>query len=245
MSSRCGTQKDGSRALASFVRSNYIHRMNTTRAAGEQPILLAAIEAFGQRGLEGASTRDIAKAANKPMSAITYHFGGKEGLYKACAEQIARSMGGQMASALAAAEEIFTEKQDGAAARNALSVIFERYAAAMVSDEIAVFARFIVREQMDPTEAFDILWGGVMGRLLDRIASLLVTISGQRLSIAEARVRTMALMGQVIVFRVAHATVLRLNRWKQVGPAQRRAIHQVIQAHLSAILDQLATGATR
>ncbi len=229
------------RLRSSFDRTN-ITGMDLSRLETDQVILSAAIEAFGLRGLEGASTRDIAKAANKPMSAITYHFGGKEGLYKACAEHIAGFIGNRMAPALSAAEAGCTDAHDSVAARAALAAIFEQFVSMMVRDEIAAFARFIVREQMEPTEAFDILWGGMMGRLLDRIASLLMTVSGHRLTIAEARVRTVALMGQVIAFRVARATVLRLNRWKQVGPAQLRAIHQGIQANLSAVLDQLAAG---
>lgn len=219
--------------------------MDASSLGSDQLLLRAAIEAFGLRGLEGASTRDIAKAANKPMSAITYHFGGKEGLYKACAQHIADSIGAQMAPTLVKTEALCTNDHDGAAARQALAVIFERFVTMMAGDEIAVFARFIVREQMEPTAAFDILWAGMMGRLLDRIAALLVTVSGRRLSIPEARVRTVALMGQVIGFRVARATVLRLNRWKHVGPAQMRAIHSGVQANLSAILDQLAAEAPR
>ena len=70
-----------------------------------------AIEHFGRFGLEGASTREIAKAAGKPMSAITYHFGGKEGLYLACARHISDTLGwliglaGVMSPAVADAAE--------------------------------------------------------------------------------------------------------------------------------------------
>ena len=51
-------------------------------------LLSVAIERFGESGFEGASTRDIAQAADTAMSSITYHFGSKEGLYLACADFI-------------------------------------------------------------------------------------------------------------------------------------------------------------
>ena len=52
-------------------------------------ILIFAVREFGSKGLDGASTRGIAEAAGTAMSSITYHFGGKEGLYLAAAEHIA------------------------------------------------------------------------------------------------------------------------------------------------------------
>ena len=66
-------------------------------------------------------------------------------------------------------------------------------------------------------------------------------VSHHRLSLAEARVRTVALMGQVIAFRVARATTVRVNRWKEIGPVQVRAIQKAVQANLAAILDQLGS----
>src|SRR3546814_10523816 len=47
---------------------------------------------FGRKGLDGASTRGIAKAAGTAMSSITYHYGGKEGLYLAAADYIVSQM---------------------------------------------------------------------------------------------------------------------------------------------------------
>ena len=48
-------------------------------------LLDVAVDHFGRFGIDGASTRAIAKDAETPMSSITYHFGGKEGLYLATA----------------------------------------------------------------------------------------------------------------------------------------------------------------
>lgn len=45
-------------------------------------ILETATRLFASRGLEGVSTRDIAKESGLNISLISYYFGGKEGLYK-------------------------------------------------------------------------------------------------------------------------------------------------------------------
>lgn len=47
-------------------------------------ILEEAKKHFSEKGYEGASVRHICDAAGANVSAIKYHFGGKEGLYREC-----------------------------------------------------------------------------------------------------------------------------------------------------------------
>jgi TetR/AcrR family transcriptional regulator, regulator of cefoperazone and chloramphenicol sensitivity len=56
--------------------------------AARQALIGAGIELFGRRGLEGATTRELARAAGQNIAAIPYHFGSKEGLYLAVAEHL-------------------------------------------------------------------------------------------------------------------------------------------------------------
>jgi TetR/AcrR family transcriptional regulator len=52
-----------------------------------QRILAAALEAFSQKGFEGARTRDIAARANVTLGLVQYHFGSKDELWKASVER--------------------------------------------------------------------------------------------------------------------------------------------------------------
>lgn len=45
-------------------------------------ILSASLELFAMKGFSGVSTREIAHKSNANLSAISYHFGSKKGLYK-------------------------------------------------------------------------------------------------------------------------------------------------------------------
>ena len=47
----------------------------------KQTIKEAAIKLFAAQGLDGTSTRDIAKSSGLNLSLISYYFGGKENLY--------------------------------------------------------------------------------------------------------------------------------------------------------------------
>jgi AcrR family transcriptional regulator len=49
-------------------------------------ILAAATELFADRGFEGTSTRAIGRAAQANIAMIAYHYGDKEGLYRAVLE---------------------------------------------------------------------------------------------------------------------------------------------------------------
>ncbi len=211
--------------------------------AGIAPIddrlLNTAIDHFGRQGLEGASTRAIAAAAGTTMSSITYHYGSKQGLYLAAAKHIANQMGERMTPALAASESQSRAGESSEAAVDALLTIIDRFAEMLVHPESAVWARFIVREQMEPTEAFDVLYGGLMGRLVGYLSSLVVRISAGRCDDAEARLKTLAIVGQALVFRVARATLLRATGWDDVAPAGSEAIRRVIREHTRAILSSV------
>ena len=51
-------------------------------------LLASAGELFAERGYNGVSTRELAKAADVNVSAIAYYFRGKKGLYRAVFKQL-------------------------------------------------------------------------------------------------------------------------------------------------------------
>lgn len=112
-------------------------------------LINVAIRQFGERGFDGASTRDIAAEAETTMSNITYHFGGKEGLYRAAAEAIvlrfAAVTGDQFAQRLAD-----DNAADPADRIDTVCLVLRTIAAFMLSDEAAPLARFVAREQQNP-----------------------------------------------------------------------------------------------
>lgn len=202
-------------------------------------LLDSALDLFGRLGFDGASTRAIAAAAGKPMSAITYHFGGKEELYVAVARYLSQRIGAHIAPAMEAALSASPEDSP-AETRARLRTIVSTFLTMMVRPESAAWARFMVREQMEPTRAFDMLYAAPIGPMLGHATTLMRRASGNRIGEEEARLRALALFGQVLVFRVARATVLRSNGWDDIGEAEGEHIRAVILAQLDAILDSLA-----
>ena len=117
----------------------------------DERLIEAAIDQFGRHGLDGASTRAIATAADTAMSSITYHFGGKDGLYLATARHITAQIATRMEGPLSEATHLATATADTDGAIAALLATLDGFAQIMTSAESAPWARFVIREQMDPT----------------------------------------------------------------------------------------------
>jgi AcrR family transcriptional regulator len=209
----------------------------------ELRLIEAAIEQFGQNGISAIGTRAIAEAAGVQMSAITYHFGGKEGLYIACARHIVAQITERVERILAFAAANGTDSGGIEGARAAILAIMGGLATVMMRDEIAPLARFVLREQMNPSPAFEIIYEGYMRRMLDQMGRLLQRVSGGSLSDEELRVRSIALMGQAFMFRFGRAALMRATGWESVGEQEIKAVRTAVLAHSEAVLDALHSGA--
>jgi hypothetical protein len=75
--------------------------------------------------------------------------------------------------------------------------------------------------------------------VLEQGCGLLRRVSGNRLSSKDARLRVLALFGQVLVFRACRAAVLRSNDWDDIGATEAKRIRAVVRLHLDAILDSI------
>jgi AcrR family transcriptional regulator len=194
----------------------------------------AALDVFGRRGFEGASTREIAKAANANLAAIVYHFGGKEALHLAVADHVAQSIMAKIGPALAAVSDTSataTPQAARAALERLVSTVIE---VLLGSAEAERWARFIVREQLEPTAAFEVIYR-FMGGAAATATRLVATILGEPESEA-VRLRVFTILGQVLVFRVAQALVLKRMGWSTIGPRERGEIQRVVLENLAAIL---------
>lgn len=189
-------------------------------------LLAAAIDVFGRAGFDGTTTRTLARAAGVNQQAIPYHFGGKRGLYIAAAEHI----GGQIAARTADVRERARARLAAMGARGTamgedearalLGDILRRMAALFIGKESEPWARFIIREQMAPTEAFQHVYGQVMGPMLGLVGQLVGTLLGEDPQSEHVRLRTLTLAGSVLVFRIAHAAAMAHLDWKAVGPGE-------------------------
>lgn len=223
-------------------------RDTTSRGdATREALIEAAVELFGREGYHGASNRLLAETARVNPALIGYHFGSKRGLYLAVFEHIAEAMGRRMGPV---AEEVETEidavdsraEEPGTIARRSetllslLHRLLDQFVVTITSEESAAWARLIVREQQDPSEAFDIVYDGVMGRVLSLLSRLIAGLRGEAADSPTVRLTAVTLLGQAVVFRVARAAAMRQLGWDQIGPGEIAAIQERIRRNATAVL---------
>jgi TetR/AcrR family transcriptional regulator, regulator of cefoperazone and chloramphenicol sensitivity len=218
-------------------------------AAGEESISMlqtdpkarlieASIDLFGQNGLSGVGTRAIADAAGVQMSTITYYFGGKDGLYLACADHIAATMRARTAPILDSLGTI----DDVDDAKKGIQAILGGLVTIMMRDDVAPMARFVVREQMKPSPAFDVIYDGAIGHIVEALGKLLHQVAAGRAPKEQIRVRCMALIGQVLAFRIAHAALMRATNWTKLGKRETELVRNIVAIHTLVVLNDLELG---
>ena len=210
--------------------------------ATRHKLLLAAIDVFGRHGFDGTSTRHLANAAGVNLQAIPYHFGSKEGLYIAAAEHIATAIAAHISGLRESVRARLTRVDHHTAlvtadeAQKLLSEIVEAMAMLFVSRESETWARFLIREQMEPTEAFQRVYGGVMQPTLEVTSRLVGIILKENPNSEHVRLRTLALLGGVMVFRMAHAAALAQLGWQEIGTREAAIIRGLARELVTSLV---------
>lgn len=202
--------------------------------ATRQKLLTAAIDVFGQYGFDGTTTRALASAAGVNLQAIPYYFGGKEGLYLAAAEHLATLISSHVGSRRQQVQARLSEIQsEGRAvthkeARELLIILLSTLAEVMVSERSRPWARFLIREQMAPTEAFSKVYEGVMRPMVEAIRRLVGVLLEAPPTSERVGLRALSIIGSIMVFRVANAAALRQLEWSEMGPREVDAIRELV-----------------
>jgi AcrR family transcriptional regulator len=203
-------------------------------------LLLAAIDVFGRLGFEGASTRTIASQAGANLQSIPYYFGGKEGLYVAAAEHIGASIKTRIHPIAERARSELAAVGGGRAAsaepaRALLGQILGAMARVFLSEESAPWARFMIREQMEPTPAFDALYAGVLEPVIDVLRGLIGRLMDADPASAQVRLRALATVGHVFMLRAGRATIVRQLGWHEITAAEVAAVDALIAQVVASI----------
>lgn len=212
-------------------------RGDTTREA----LLGAAIEIFGRDGFNAASTRAISEAAGVNQALIGYHFGGKPGLYLATLKFIADTVIERIGPLVDSIEaELAADAGDPAQAADRAIALLTRFTDAFVrmitSEESQAWARLILREQQDPSEGFEVLYQGIMHRMLGMTTRLVERAKPAGTTPERCKLTALTIVGQALIFRVGRAAVLREMGWAQITPAEIEAIQEELRRNVVSIL---------
>lgn len=211
------------------LNTNLRNDMNKGNEDSTQTRLLeAGLRIFGLNGYEGVRTRTLADEAGVNQSAIPYYFGGKKGLYLAVARRLTTAVQDDfLKQALIETEEI--EKRSKEEAAEALKKVMTQFSKTMIGNhEANARSVFIAREQMQPTEAYDILYEQFFQPLHQMIAVLVSKLMDLDAKDPKTILIAHAIVGQSVAFSVAKETYLR-----------RQGIQDLDEVHIALIAKEL------
>jgi AcrR family transcriptional regulator len=206
-------------------------------------LLRTSLTIFAHRDFEAVSVREIVDLAGANIAAISYHFGGKQGLYLSTAEFLTDAMQRELGPTLSRIRA-GAERADRSAARGMLEEMIQQLVYNLTMDRLGEDAAgFILREQHQPTAAFDILYEKLMLPIQETYQMLVSRILGEPEPNRRRQVLiTHALMGQILAFRTARTTVLR--RLDQADFSEKDA-HEIADLITRLTLNALRVQHTR
>jgi hypothetical protein len=107
----------------------------------------------------------------------------------------------------------------------------------------ASMVTFFLREQIAPTEAYDIIHTRVIQPMIDACAAIVGRLIGQPPTASETVLRTLAMLGPLMVFQRGREGALRALGWPDFEAERLEAVKRVIWAQVLAGLgDDAHTG---
>jgi hypothetical protein len=123
------------------------------------------------------------------------------------------------------------------AARDLLARVVEAIIGFLVvRPEAQAIARFVVREMFEPTEAFERLYAEAFAPMHLRFCAVWAAATGAPADAPATKLATLAMLGQILYFRVGRRVAMRRLGWSDIGPGEGEAIRAILLAHLDAAL---------
>lgn len=174
-------------------------------------MLDVAAKLFGQYGFAAVTTRQIVEESEASLPTLNYYFGDKNGLYMACAEEIAlryeAALGEVGRQALAAMQAPMTPQD----ARAALSGFYRGLIDFMLADEdTSSWALFIHREIAVPGPAHELLYSRLWAPGMELSAALIARALGQPRTNTESKVRAILLSSSLTAFQAGRGVYARM-----------------------------------
>jgi AcrR family transcriptional regulator len=200
-------------------------------------LLNAALHAFGSRDYDGVSTREIAEQADANISAISYHFGGKKGLYHAAVRHLSTIINSGMGEKLKSVRQgidLASPEECGEQVCQVLNHFLEN----ILLGEIGMYAPGIIfREQNHPSEAYPILFEKLLKPMYSILAQLVAQYRGSRPNDPEVIITVQALIGQTVIFRIGRTTLLRILKKRSYNKSTIEVIKKQLASYCLALLD--------
>jgi TetR/AcrR family transcriptional regulator, regulator of cefoperazone and chloramphenicol sensitivity len=178
-------------------------------------LITVASQLFARHGYAATRVREIVRVADVDLSAVTYYFGGKEGLYAATLQELVGPPPAEPAP------PVVGEVAEEALYRQVLGLL-RRFAS-----EGSPLGAILAHESMNPTESFDFLVRDVWRPELERLAAIVKRLAGEGVDDRAIARIAMSVMGQCLFYLFARGAIDRIY------PQVQRKDHEALARHIT------------
>ncbi|WP_368910911.1 CerR family C-terminal domain-containing protein [Proteus vulgaris] len=204
----------------------------------QEKLVQEGIKLFALHGISGLRTRQLAQDAGVNQSAIPYHFGGKLGVYTAVIQYIATELASeihfdQFDNKL---QSLLKEnKLDRGSLASLISLLVSRLTQALLAPERHYYSQLILREQLEPTENYELIYRNFIEPFHLRLSHLIELIDKNSKALTTT-IRAHAIIGQILGFVIAKkAFLFRIDKQEITPQLLENITHEISQLSVSAL----------
>jgi TetR/AcrR family transcriptional regulator, regulator of cefoperazone and chloramphenicol sensitivity len=198
-----------------------------------QRILNVALKAFGTQGFKNVTTRQVARDAGVSLPALGYYFGGKEGLYLACAVEIVGRYEGRMLATMTDFQDALATEMAPAEARSRLKAFVGALAAlAAGGGETEIAYAFVMREMDERGPAFDVLYERIWAPGVKLAADLIARVMREPETSPSAHIHALLILASLTAFGAARPISQKYLAWPEVSRERLHLVRRVIDQQI-------------
>ena len=204
----------------------------------QDALVTAGARLFAARGFDGVTVRQLAEAADVNVAAVSYHFGGKRGLYLEALERLMAEMRPIGEPVIERIETAFDAGQpDRETLRSLAGFTVSHFLTVLHGGDVPPWvAQTVLREFQEPTADYRPMLDERVLPLHQAVRRLTAAALELPEDSAAAILTAHAFMGQVMVYATARTVVLEELAWTDFSGAR---LARLIEAATAAALGLL------
>ena len=199
----------------------------------KEKILKVAIKQFAKNGYEATSTRDICSVAGVNVSAISYYFKSKKGLYEEVLKCVVDEVNLCLGDVIEQYNNLKSSFPNPKKSCELLRYIVHKFIEAICLPKLPKnISDIYLFEYVKPSDSFYILADGLNNVYMSIMKDLIFDANKGKLTSDEATLYTFMLFSQIFNVAVRREPVLKLMNWKDYSKKEVDKICEVLDKSL-------------
>jgi AcrR family transcriptional regulator len=212
------------------VMSSQRQRLDSESSETRGRLLEVGTRLFAESGFKGVSVRKLCADAEANIAAVRYHFGSKDGLYRAIFEDTLDEDDSRFRLAM---DNINTVIDNAIGDRNQLGIALELYIKSFfarfpLNEHKRWFSVLVMRELSFPGQGFDLIYERRAKPSQQVLARIVAASDGIDENSDFARLQAHALNGTIMGVIISRNILLRSMRWRSFTPEKLTSLFDVI-----------------